>query len=134
MPLVPVEALIPYIYVLANNSFIDFIKKRESEREGRRKGEGEKRETKSFHCLFTPTFLRPSFLAPFYFFALRSRYGCLLGLNGQDRLNLCPSSGEDRIKGDALKSSHINSSVFCPPPFILRVASGTFHQGERVYK
>lgn len=89
MPLVPVEALIPYIYVLPNNSFIDFIRERGGEREresvsvneGERayesdgKGEGEKkdrgrereRETKSVHCLFTPTFPRPSFLAPFYF-------------------------------------------------------------------
>lgn len=101
VPLVPVKALIPYIYVLTNNSFIDFIKERQRERERKEKGEGEReeserereRETKSVHCLFTPTFPRPSSLAPFYFFALRSRYGCLLGLNGQGRLNLCRNSG-----------------------------------------
>lgn len=72
MPLIPMQALIPYIYVLTNNSFIDFIKERQRERErgGRvRKGEWErKRETKSVHCLFTPTFTRPCFLAPFSFF------------------------------------------------------------------
>lgn len=38
MPLVPVEALIPYIYVLPNNSFIDFIKERQRERERKRRG------------------------------------------------------------------------------------------------
>lgn len=43
MPLVPVEALIPYIYVLPNNSFIDFIK-RETERKRDREGGGRERE------------------------------------------------------------------------------------------
>lgn len=42
-----------------------------------------------------------SFFPPF---ALRSRYGCLLGLNGQDRLNLRRSCGEVGIKSGALKS------------------------------
>lgn len=40
--LVPVEALIPYIYVLPNNSFIDFIKERL--REKREEGERDRRE------------------------------------------------------------------------------------------
>lgn len=38
LPLVPVEALIPYIYVPANNSFIDFIKNRGWKGEKRRGG------------------------------------------------------------------------------------------------
>lgn len=66
LPLVPVEALIPYIYVPANNSFIDFIKKQRVERreEKGRVTEERERETRSVHCLFTPTFLRPiAFLA-----------------------------------------------------------------------
>lgn len=123
MPLVPVEALIPYIYVLPNNSFIDFIKERDREKE--KKGEGERereregeRETKSFTVYLHPrSFPRPSFLAPFYFFALRSRYGCLLGLNGQERFTVCRSSGEVWIKGVRCKLGICQRERFLPPFF-----------------
>lgn len=71
VPLVPVEALIPYIYVLTNNSFIDFIKEREKEREeeggGRERREREGERPRAFTVYLHPRSFVPASWHPFIF-------------------------------------------------------------------
>lgn len=139
MPLVPVEALIPYIYVLPNNSFIDFIKK---EREKKRKGEGggrEKRERgrerkpRAFTVYLHPRSFVPASWHPFIFFCIEESVWVSSRFKRTGPTQSLPEQGDVRINGGIFNLG-IYTSSFPPSPCTYERRRWYIPSRERVYK
>lgn len=136
VPLVPVKALIPYIYVLTNNSFIDFIKERQRERESKRRGrEREKRvrgrERDQERSLSIYTHVPSSqLLGTLLFFCIEESEWVSSRFK---RIGPAHSLRERRV-GLSKGGLGMSDPAFSFPPFLMRSPSGTFHRRERVYK
>lgn len=102
---------------LFNNSLLHFIKGRERERPS------------AFACLFTPPFPSPLLLATLLFFALRSRYGCPLGLNRQGKLKRRRGGGELHDRETRPENSLLVSQSALSPLFSSPQLHGTLHRG-----